>query len=324
MAANAGLQVLLDTLERPASSIVLGAGVSYPFAPLVSDLRNLVADRVLSVGIFPAEHISRDEVSDRILGERQHVSPFDDGLMRETLIEGYLSASAVRATLIGLLRPVPPRLAPIQYTVFALATFPLTLINFNNDGLADLYCRRHTRLNMHGTSLSASMREQIDWEARIDALQMYPAIAPPIVRGLLLPGPEPQDSMVTPLFLAASAHLATAQRIALVGYSFGGGDDVAAYTMITSAIRHGRYPAVVVSPDARQLSGRIEADCRSTVHYVSARWEPLARAIVSSIRQPRHKSCDHKHLCVRCVSYLYGVLLNEDRRRSTLVTLSVH
>jgi hypothetical protein len=108
-----------------------------------------------------------------------------------------------------------------------------------------------------------------------------------------------------------------AQRVFLVGYSFGEMDDVVAYRMLTTAIQSRPMAVVVVKPDSNDLAIRIAEDSRSmTVGSLPVFWDKLASAILSSLGREKHKTCDHRRLCDRCVAYFYGAFLDGDATRN--------
>ena len=307
------LRTLLHALEEPDSCFVLGAGASTPIVPLAAQLGSHVRKRLLSVGSFPAIPIARDPIADRILAPvRASIDRFGDSSeIQDELVARHLSPAAVHAATVAALHPPPPLAAPPQYAVFALSRYRVSLVNFNNDGLADRYCSEHSVINVHGTSLSAHRRAALEWESLIDTTQEFPGLPPLSIPGLLLPQTEPLEIAETPQYRAAQIALQTARRLILVGYSFGEMDDGVAYAMITSAIRTRRIDTVVAKPDALDLAVRMaEESGTRTVAYLSAYWDKLSNAIIASVVQPRRKSCDHTRLCARCVAYLYEAFLD--------------
>jgi hypothetical protein len=313
---NTPLQTLLSALEEPGSCFVLGAGVSAPIVPLAAQLGAHVQRRLLAIGSFPARPIPRDEISDRILGPVQtSFNPNDDTFtIQEEIIARHLSPAAVRATTVALLRPEVPIYAPPQYQIFGLSKYRHSLINFNNDGLADQYCSHHTVVNIHGTSLSAENRSDLDWDSLIDALQDFPELQGIEIPGLLLPQREPGEIVMTKEYRIAQKFLRAARRVILVGYSFGDMDDWIAYDVITSAIRSQRLTTVVAKPEAYDLALRISDDsASSTVMALPVFWDKLTMAIIASVGEPRYKTCSHMRLCIRCVGYLYNAFLDSGR-----------
>ncbi len=308
------LQTLLSALEEPSSCFVLGAGASAPIVPTAAQLGAHVRKRLLATGTFPANPIPRDAISDRILGAvRTSFGPSDDAsAIEEELVARYLSPAAVRAAAVEVLRPEASSYAPPQYQVFGLSKHRLSLINFNNDGLADRYCSQHAVINVHGTSLSVEDRALVDWDGMIDVLQNFHELRGIEIPGLLLPQREPEEIAMTSEYVAAQRLLEGARRLVLVGYSFGDMDDRVAYDLVIRTISSRRVATVVVKPDATDLALQISEDSgSSTVASLSAYWDKLASAIIASLGQPRHKTCDHRHLCSRCVTYLYQVFLGK-------------
>jgi hypothetical protein len=226
--------------------------------------------------------------------------------VKDELIAGHLSSAAVHVATIELLRPALSHVTPPQYGVFSLARSKLTLLNLNNDGLADAYCAQHRVLNLHGTSLSPAQREAIGWDRLLDALQVFPALKAPRVPGLVLPQKEPEALADTPMFTEARRLLKRSNRIAVAGYSFGAGDDWIVEEMVVEAMRSGSREALVASPDPSTLAARLENAGESTVRRLPVRWDALSEAISASIGRHFFKSCPTDRLCARCIGYLYG------------------
>ncbi len=313
---TAPLQTLLSALEEPDSCFVLGAGASAPIVPLATQLGAHVRKRLLDIGSFPPSPIPRDAISDRILGPVQtSFDPNDDTFtIQEEIVARHLSPAAVRTATVAFLRPEVPIYAPPQYQVFGLSRYRHSLINFNNDGLADQYCGQHTVVNLHGTSLSANDRSHLEWDSLIDALQDFPELQGIEIPGLLLPQREPEEIAMTKEYRIARKLLQAARRVILVGYSFGDMDDWIAYDVITSAIRSRRFATVVAKPEAYDLAHRISDDsASSTVMALPVYWDKLTMAIIASVGEPRYKTCSHMRLCIRCVDYLYNAFLDGRR-----------
>src|ERR1700733_373671 len=311
-----GLRTLLDIIQRPQSCAVLGAGASAPLVPLAGQLSQLVRKRLLAVGIFPATRIARDEIADRILGSgRAFIPPWDtDGLLEEELVAEHLSPGAVKAATISLLWPQAHDWVPPQYAAFNISPNPLALINYNSDGLASQYCSQHWIVNVHGTVLSAAQRQHLDWDRCIDALQEFHSLELTSVPGLLLPQREPLAMASNTAYEKVWKLLVQSHRIAIIGYSFGEGDDVVAYSYLRTVLRERNIPCVVVNPDARELAGELSESAKARrVYPLPMYWHMLACALLASRCRPRLKNCDHRRLCERCIAYLYNAFLDSDR-----------
>jgi hypothetical protein len=307
------LQTLLHALEKPGSCFILGAGASAPIVPLASELGLHIRKRLLSIGSFPATPIVRDEISERILTSTyaKNDRSYEYIDTEEELVARHLSPGAIYAAAMHFLRPQAPLITPPQYLVFSLSQHRIPLINFNNDGLANQYCSNHHIINVHGTSLSANQRAALNWDSYINQMQDFPGIKPPAITGLLLPQKEPLEIAKTPNYHAAKAALQVANRIIIVGYSFGEMDDGVTYTMITSAIRARCIHTVIVKPSAVDLAARmIEDSGTKSIAPLSVYWDKLSSAIITSIAHPQRKACDHARLCQRCVAYLYEAFLD--------------
>lgn len=269
---------------------------------MARELGPLVAKRVLDIGVYPANAITRGPIAERIL-ESVPITLDVEG----ELISGHLASGATHAAAITFLRPALPDRTPDHYGVFALARWPLAIFNLNNDGLADTYCvPPHRVMSLHGTSLSPEDRAKLGWDALVDRLQQFPDLPAPRIPGLILPQVEPEVLASTPLFREATQSLRQARRLVIVGYSFGEGDDWLVEKMLVEAMKSSTPEVIVVSPDPEGLATRLEHLGRAPVHRVPSRWCELAGAILGSMGRHFFKSCPPGRLCARCISWLYG------------------
>jgi hypothetical protein len=317
------LDQFLRMFEEPDALYFLGAGASHPIVPMAAKLGELVLEQTLALGHYPTTPVPLDLVAERIVGQaklrlRRVDHRNDDWILRAELAER-ISPGAVQAAAVGLLHPGKPDRCP-QYEVFQLSTYPATLINFNNDGLADAFCTKHVVLTVHGTSLNPQRRQALDWDRLVDSLQMFSALRAPIVPGLLLPQLEPQGIVETTPYVDARRRIMRAKRIALIGYSFGGMDDQVAYRLLTWTVARTRVPIIVVGPDVGDLVMRLREDAPGApVIGLVARWYALAEAIIASSLRRFHKSCDTGRLCSRCVAYVYEAILDESWWATSLI-----
>jgi hypothetical protein len=225
-----GLTLLLRAFEEPRSCFVLGAGASLPLVPIGSQLANKVRERGFQMPSYPVDRMDRDILGTRMLGSSSELESFwdDRTLLNEALL-WHLSPGAVRAIVTTYLSPASHLRIPPQYDVFNLAKHPLGLINFNNDGLASKYCPQHRVINVHGTGFTDADKSRIDTEWWIDIHQEYPDMPFIGVPGLYLPQPEVPELAHDPAYGAVDYVLNRSPHVAIVGYSFGGGDDWMAY-----------------------------------------------------------------------------------------------
>lgn len=314
----AALDPFLRMFEEPGACFFLGAGASAPIMPMAAQLGERVLDQVLALGHYPAAPVSLDPVAVRIVESaktRHHQGTRydDDHWLRLELIER-LSGGAIQAAAIGLLHPDTPERCP-QYEVFQWSLYPATMVNFNNDGLADAFCTpRHLVLNVHGTSLPPDRRRELGWDRLIDALQMFPALPGPTVPGLLLPQIEPADIVDTAPYRVARSRIVQARCIALIGYSFGSMDDRVAYRLLTQNVARTRAPVIVVGPNVEALAMQLRESVGGVaVAGLPVYWDTLAEAIIATSLQRFHKSCDLGRRCARCTAYAYEGIL--DRRQ---------
>lgn len=198
-----------------------------------------------------------------------------------------------------------------------LARRSLTILNLNNDGLADAYCvPAHRVMSLHGTSLSPQQRTKLGWDALVDRLQQYPDLPAPRIPGLILPQVEPEILADTPLFREATRSLRQTRRLAIVGYSFGEGDDWLVEKIVVDAMKSKTLEVIAVSPDPEGLATRLEHLGHASVHRVPARWGELSGAMINSIGKHFFKSCTRGRLCARCVGWLYGGAYDAIGKRS--------
>jgi hypothetical protein len=134
------------------------------------------------------------------------------------------------------------------------------------------------------------------------------------IPGLFLPQPERAALASSPAYTQARELLTRTERLAIVGYSFGEGDDWIAYDHILAPLSQRKIPAVILKPDANDLAGRIAEDARSkSVRWLSMRWDMFACAVLASQTRPRRKSCNDRRLCARCIDYLYNAFVDSGR-----------
>lgn len=156
---------LLNAFEGRGSFFFLGAGVSTPIVPMVGRLGELVLERALAASSFPVEPVQLDSIASRIVGEAKRellrrLDSFDDVMRLRTELSERISPSAVHAIAIELLRPHTPSRC-LQYEVFQLAKYSATILNFNTDAMANVLGAKHLVINVHGTSLSPKLRDDL-------------------------------------------------------------------------------------------------------------------------------------------------------------------
>lgn len=307
------LKPLLKAFEQPGSCFVLGAGASWPLVPVGSQLADKVRERGLLMPSYPTYRMDRDILGTRMLGSTAESAPvWDDHRWYAEDLLWHVSPGAVRAIVTAYLCPAAHQRIPPQYDVFNLAKHSLGLINFNNDGLASKYCRRHRVINVHGTGFTAEDKSRIDMEWWINIHQEYPGLSFIGVPGLHLPLPEVPELARLPAYGAVDDVLNRSDHITIVGYSFGRGDDSVAYDKILRALQKSGVSAVVLSPEARDLVEQMMDQSKNDAMIaLPLRWDVLAAAIMASSARARSKTCSHSTgFCPSCVLYLYDVFLD--------------
>jgi hypothetical protein len=277
------------------------------------ELRALASRRLLAAGIFPAEPIPRDAVATGVLGPPRTIGrPWDlNSQINEELLANHISPAAVRAVTIALLAPRSHERIPPQYAAFNIAAHRLGIINYNNDGLATRYCHAHAVVNVHGTTLSAGTLERLEWEDWVDIYQEFPDLPAIRVPGLYFPEPESLGMMFGRVYGEVWRLLGSARRLAIIGYSFGEGDDWIGYHYVQGALSARSIPAVVVKPDSDYLVQRLIDDSGNrNIIGLSMYWDRLACAILATRLCNRYKTCLHGRLCARCIDYTYCLFMD--------------
>jgi hypothetical protein len=135
---------LITDAFRKHSFYILGAGVSAGIIPMTHQQGELIVNRHLEFGIFSGNPIEIDPQATRILGS----SRFSDDQIKKALIDR-LPSGAIRAISMQLMTPDKINKLSHKYVVFNKARIPSIIFNYNNDGLASRYCKRHYILYPH-------------------------------------------------------------------------------------------------------------------------------------------------------------------------------
>lgn len=303
----AALSALSRSFATPESFYVLGAGVSVPHVPTTAQLSALISQLFLAHGAYQTEPIARDVVSSRIIRDPEY---WKDPLKWELLQR--LPPNYVIGKLPQLLA-ARAEVVSSNYEVFSLAASPSTIFNMNVDSLASRYRRVHRVLEPHGRSLSAATFERIGWASYTDAILDFPELPPPTIPGLILPGPEPAQVTGRSEYRIAGEVLPYSKYVSIIGYSFGGMDDVHTYAFLTSRIPRAHHAVLVMSLDPYEMMHRVSEELKSTnVHAIPASWHHLARAILRPGTCKKHHWAPNGPFCVPCVWYEYQALVDQE------------
>ncbi len=308
------LKYFLGIFQHPQILFILGAGASVPLVPVFSELSELVLNQAIKIGFYPVEQIplDPDSPSARIVKSAkqklQLIDPFNDALAIRAEFAERLSGGAIETITIKKLHPPHPTHC-LQYEIFDLLRSSITILNYNNDGLAENFIRRHLVLSMHGTSLSPERRSQLDWDSLPWLLQQSQHSHAPKIPGLLLPQVEPPEIVETLNFQLASKILLNAKYIIIIGYSFGDKDDIKTYEMLKQTVCRTKAPVIFLGPGLEEAVDRLCWEINSrNVAGLPYKWNILAEAIVRTLTLRFHKSCDSRQLCARCVTQAYNAL----------------
>ena len=299
------LTALSRCFGSAGSFYVLGAGTSVPHVPTTDQLSEQILHSFLEGGIFQTEPIERDIVSSRVIRDPEY---WKDP-MRWELVQ-----RLPPAYVIGKLPELLSTRAGVpiaNYEVFNLAAKPSTIFNMNVDGLASRICRGHRVLEMHGRSPDRELLERSGWKTYTEAILEFPELPPPLVPGLVLPGPESTDVLARVEYRAAQRLINTAKYVSIVGYSFGGMDDIHTYAFLASRIPRSHQAVLVVSREPYEVMCRLSDALKSPrVHGIPAHWEHLAKAILFPSECRKYHPAPAGSFCAHCVGYRYEALLD--------------
>ena len=300
------LTALSRSFRRAGSFYVLGAGVSAPHVPTINQLSGRLLRDFLDGGIFQTEPLKRDTVSNRVIRDPECWKDPMRWELIQRLPPGYVTGKLPTLLSAGL----APR-ANANYRVFNLAAKPSTIFNMNVDGLASRICKGHRVFEAHGRSPGVRILKSSGWTSYVDAIREFPNLPPPLVPGLVLPGPEPAAVLARQSYKNAEKLLKAAQYISIVGYSFGGMDDIHTHAFLTSRISPLRQTVIVISLDPLEVTYRLADTLKSSsIFGISANWAYLANAIAYPRECRKSHPVPEGLFCAECVNYQYEVLLN--------------
>jgi hypothetical protein len=270
---------LITDAFRKHSFYILGAGVSAGIIPMTHQQGELIVNRHLEFGIFSVNPIEIDPQATRILGS----SRFSDDQMKKALIDR-LPSGAIRAISMQLMTPDKVNKLSHKYVVFNKARRPSIIFNYNNDGLASRYCKRHYILYPH--SVLDEIFRSNEWDRMIDDCLFY-HFEPPVPSGLILIGREPIGIINNPAFRFAEKHFKfTEDYVVIVGYSFGFNgldvDDWVSLDFFKRNLRKYRRKVLVIDRDnSRFIADMLSYEfMQNDIFAIAADWDYLARAIL--------------------------------------------
>jgi hypothetical protein len=270
---------LITDAFRKRSFYILGAGVSAGIIPMTHQQGELIVNRHLEYGIFSGNPIEIDPQATRILGS----SRFPDDQTKKALIDR-LPSGAIRAISMQLMTPDKINKLSHKYIVFNKARIPSIIFNYNNDGLASRYCKRHYILYPH--SVLNDIYRSSEWDRIIDYCLLY-HFEPPVPSGLILPGREPIGIINNPAFRFAEAYFEyTEDYIVIVGYSFGFNgldvDDWVSLDFFRRNLHRYRRKIIVIDRDnSRFIADMLSYEFKQNdIFAISADWNYLSRAIL--------------------------------------------
>jgi len=277
---------LITDAFRKHSFYILGAGVSAGIIPMTHQQGELIVNRHLEFGIFSANPIGIDPQATRILGlSRFTDDPIRlDDQMNKALIDR-LSSGAIRAISMQLMTPDKINKLSHKYVVFNKARKPSIIFNYNPDGLASRYCKRHYILYPHGILNDKIFRSK-EWDRIIDYCLFY-HLEPPVPPGLILIGREPIGTTKNYAFSLAKKHFKYIEDyVVIVGYSFGfNGLDVDDWESLDffkrNLCKYRRKILVIDRDNSRFIADMLSYEfMQNDIFAIAADWDYLSRAIL--------------------------------------------
>jgi hypothetical protein len=300
---------LLEDAFNSRSFYILGAGASAGIIPLTNQQGGKIVERHLEHGAFSISAIEIDTIAKRLLGNAR----YSEDCLRQELINR-IPTGAIKAISYQLMTAMNGISPPAQYDVFNTAEYRSVIFNFNVDGLANRFCKRHLVLNAHGV-LDPEITHSDAWNELIELCLTYHLEAP-LIPNVLLPQKEPFGTTTSGSYKIASKAYPFTTNIVIVGYSFGRNntelDDWESYLYFTSLFKTQEKPIVVISPyGADQLVHMLCEDLlRKNIFAISAYWNYLASAILES----RRMKLMFPHIKDRyriSLDYIYQSILDE-------------
>lgn len=181
-------QLLVEAFNN-TSFYILGAGASAGIIPLTFQLGERIKNIYLNYGVFPTEKSDLDDTSKRIIGNAY----YSEDIFIQTIKNGPIKSIALQALKSNQVFELPPN----QYYAFNLAKKSI-LFNFNIDGLANTYCKKHIRRHPHGSLDSTIFNSEL-LDELIPASIEYD-IEPPNIPNLILPGKENANIITSPAY----------------------------------------------------------------------------------------------------------------------------
>ncbi len=113
-------------------------------------------------------------------------------------------------------------------------------------------------------------------------------------------------------YRTAARALPHSKYVSIIGYSFGGMDDVHTYAFLMARIPRAHDAVLVISPDPYEMMHRLSEELKSmNVHAIPASWHYLAQAILKPGYCRKHHWALNGPFCAPCAWYQYQRLVDE-------------
>lgn len=266
---------LVEAMTRRGTVFILGAGASWPAVPTWREMLPAIRAWLTTHVRGFAGTLTRGPLSHAISPTPADVEQPDHFCMAKE--------STFRLAVDELIVPAQFSRRMFQYEVFNFVPAPKVLLNFNVDGLASTICRQHSIVEMHGRQgpglgVVMSRKERV-WASQVDDLPVHSLSYYPPIR-------EVHRLGATDNYGAYERALGGAERVVIVGYSFGGGDDWIAREILVGVIRWKPRAVLLVGPQARDLAEALADDCRASCFAaMRSPWYSVARALIEVMEE---------------------------------------
>lgn len=290
---------------RKRNFYILGAGASFGLIPFTSEQGALIVQRHQKFGCFSAKELDLDAQAKRIIGSAYNN---EDNLTQELIRR--LPSGAVRLISAKLMTLSKYQLEKqhAQYAVFNIAQPQSVIFNFNVDGLAYHYCKKHYVLHPHGTLNSHLLQSDL-WEEIIDHSLMYHSDPKDLLGKVLLPEPEYSGITKGIEYQKALSLFRYSTYVIIIGYSFGYDgnriDDWESFEFLKNLFLYYKVPILIVDPYPEKLAYKLREELKhNKIYEVKASWEILSKAIIE-LKRNRILHPHEKNKNLFDIYYLY-------------------
>ena len=298
--ALVNIEPLIRALSIPWSFFLLGSGASYPYVPLMGDMKKIILTEASNVVRYLPNIHPRSPTGKRFFGTDYPDIP-----------SGFIDTRV--ATLMAQTVSRCP-----NYQVFNFAVKPLTIFNMNTDGLARQYCRGHCVIEPHGSVPSNFINL---FGPGLDGIYksqlMFSRPKGLFTEGTLLPQREPIGISSKFEYKMAEYYFRYATYFVVIGYSFGRDgevlDDHETFNFFKPLLRRRpKMPIILIDTNGEETAARIHEATKlnENIRIINAKWNVLSEAIICFARKRYYCNSRGKGTVGQQVQYLYDLIMS--------------